>query len=1014
MTLGKRHHRERGSGIDGPSGRRMLLQGCFAMLLTAALAAATDAQQEAQRGRISGIVVDSLSGAPLAGVQVYVPGQTIGALTRQNGRFVIPNVAPGRYELRAERVGMTVVTKTVVVDAGATAEVNFALDVKALGLDEIVVTGTAGAARRREVGNSISQINPVTLPEKPVDVTDMLQATASGVEVTLGGGGAGQGSKIRLRGSKSIEMGSDPIIYIDGVRMMTGAFPVQAAKDQGNRAANVTQSPLDMVNPHDVERIEVIKGSAATTLYGTEASAGVIQIFTKRGSQGAPVWSIETQQGTMWSQRFGAGDAKYMYMDPWICTGFLKCGEYTHTAHTQMYSASVRGGAQNFQYFSSGELFDEKGNTPNDGLKRWAARSNFTYSPASELQFQLNTAYMNQDQTNTAQGNNAEGLELNVFRQTQNYFADNDPLLINRVLNQTLASGIERFTTGGAVMYTPNANLSNRFLIGYDYSNQETRNIRPFGFFAHPEGIIHVSNYQRRILTFDYVGSFSFDLMSRLRSSFSWGGQAVGDETTQVEGYGTGIEGAEEPTLESATTALGYEERSKVWNAGFFLQNIFDLRNRYFLTLGLRVDGNSAFGSGFGLQAYPKVSGSWVVSDEGFWKESFGEVKLRVAYGQSGRAPGAFDAVRTWTKTPLKGEPAFSPENVGNPDLGPEVTAEIEGGVDGSWLDNRLRATFTYYRQRTKDALIELDQMPSLGFTQAQLTNVGEIENKGVELSVEASPFRSKTWGVDLGLNLTTNYSKVLSHVDPEDVDRPIAYSLHTLIRHPNAIPCASGTSPSAAAPCMPTALQLRVCNDDPTAGSAYTAPGVPCRMTNQFRGPNLPTTFLSGYTTFRLPLDISLSVRGEYRGGHYTTGINPIAIARSVRSPVCEPYYANEENVQLRAETPALWVARCTPAIASAGGGGGYSSKADYFKLRSISATFPIDFAFPQRVQDATLTITMNNVWTWSRESLFGTYGFENFGNEGIVDEDASTGISSNERIPAPTTLRAALRITF
>jgi outer membrane receptor protein involved in Fe transport len=695
----------------------------------------------------------------------------------------------------------------------------------------------------------------------------------------------------------------------------------------------------------------------------------------------------------MWSQRFGAGTAKYMYMDPWICTGFLKCGQFTHTAHTQMYSASVRGGGGNLQYYSSGEFFDEKGNTPNDGLEKWTARGNFTYTPAADLQLQWNTAYTNQFQTNTAQGNNAEGLELNVFRQNQNYFTNNDTALINQVLGQDLESSIERFTTGGTATYSPLENMTNRLTIGYDFSNQETRNIRPFGFFAHPEGIIHVSQYERRILTFDYVGSFAFDLLSNLRSNFSWGGQAVGDDLRQVEGYGRGFPGAAEPTVSSAATALGYEQRQKVWNAGFFFQNIFDVSNKYFLTVGLRVDGNSAFGSGFGLQMYPKVSGSWVISDEGFWKDSWGELKLRTAYGQSGRAPGAFDAVRTWTNTALAGEAAFTPSNVGNPDLGPEVTGEFEAGFDGSWLDDRLRATFTYYRALTQDALLNINQIPSLGFTASQLTNVGEIENKGVELSLDLSPIRRPSWGWDLGVNLSTNYSKVLSHVRPEDVGRPIQYSLHTLIRHPDAVP--------------PTPGQLRVCNDDPAAGTAYTAPGVPCRITNLFRGPNLPTQIISGYTTVRLPLGISVSARGEYRGGHYTTGINPIAIGRSVRSPVCEPYYANLENVQLKPETPALWVARCTPSLAT-----GYSSKADYFKLRSVSATIPVDFAFPERIQNALLTLSLDNIYTWSRESMFGTFAIENFSNAGIAIDQ--TGISSNERIPAPSLFRASLRVTF
>ena len=1018
---------------------RALLRSFLALLLTAGLTAATHAQgPPAPTGRITGTVVDSTSRAPLAGVQVYLEGSTRGAMTNGRGAYIIANVPPGNYQLRAERIGMTLALRQITVTSGQTLEANFALEVKALGLDEIVVTGTAGAARRREVGNSIQQINVANLAERPVDVTKMLQAAAPGIEVTNGGAGAGQGAKIRLRGMKSINMGSDPIIYIDGIRMMTGAFPVQAARDQGNRAANVTQSPLDMVNPNDIERIEVIKGSAATTLYGTEASAGVIQIFTKKGSQGAPVWNFEMQQGTQWSQRFGIGDlnvnyvgpdgvvgtSKYVYMDPWICTGFLKCGKYMKqlpitgqpgeyrdaggVAWTQLYSGSVRGGGQQLQYFTSGELFDERGNTPNDNIKKYAARSNFTYTPISALQFQWNAAYLKQSQTNSAQGNNAEGLELNVFRQNGNYFTNNADTLINRVFDQTLASEIERFTTGGTATYSPIANLTNRLTIGYDFSNQDTRNLRPFNFFAHPEGILSVNNYERRILTFDYVGSYAFDLMSSVRSNFSWGGQAVGDETRRLEGYGRTFPGAVEPTCSSASTCLGYEDRSKVWNAGFFLQNIFDVNNKYFITLGMRVDGNSAFGEGFGLQFYPKASASWVISDEGFWREGWGQIKLRTAYGQSGRAPGAFDAVRTWTNTGLAGEPAFAPSNVGNPDLGPEVTGEFEAGLDGSWLSDRIRTTYTYYSQVTADALLNIAPMPSNGFTASQLTNVGEIRNWGHELSLEFTPLRRANFGLDVGLNLTTNHSKVMDHPNAENVGRPVSYDLHNLIRNPDKVPASTTNATTGT-----ITYTLPNCQYDATLPNVTPA-DAPCVHRNQYRGPNLPTHTLSGSTTLRLPYGVSVSARGEYRGGHYFTGFNagPIAIGRGVRSPACVDYYMDPDpstQTRLKANTPALWVARCTPALQT-----GYSQKGDYFKLRSLSVSIPTDFVFPDRIQSSTLTLALGNLYTWSRESLFGTYGIETFGNGGVNSETASIGFATNERIPPTTTFRASLRVTF
>ena len=983
--------------------RRQRPRGWTSLPLSAAflLSAASLAAQDS--GRISGTITDASSGAPVAEAQVFIPGTGLGGLTRTNGAFLILGVPAGQHEVRAERIGLSPVSQTVTVRAGQTVQADFRMSTQALGLDEIVVTGTAGAARRREVGSSINQINTAELPERAVQTTSILQASAPGIEVT-GGGSAGQGSKIRLRGVNSINMNSDPIIYVDGVRMMSGAFAQVGSKDAPQRGANVTQSPLDMINPNDIERVEVIKGSAATTLYGTEASAGVIQIFTKKGSQGAPVWTVETQQGTMWSQRFGYGDvknkygdsSKYLYMEPWICTGFLKCGsdspdsfDYQPLAWTQVYSASVRGGAQNLQYFSSGEYLGEHGNTQNDYIDRWSTRGNFTYSPATQLQLQWNTAYVNMAQTNSPQGNNAEGLELNVFRQNQNYFANANPELIEIMMSQTISAGTERFTSGGTATFSPLNNLTNRLTIGYDFSNQETRLIRPVGFPSQPQGTVLNSTFQKRILTFDYVGSFGFNITEAVKSSFSWGGQAVGDQDRRIEGYGLNFPGAAEPTVSSAATVQGYERRSKIWNAGFFLQNIFDISNKYFVTVGMRMDGNSAFGSGFGLQMYPKVSASWVASDEEFWGDSWGTLKVRAAFGRSGRAPGAFDAVRTWSNQPLKGQVAFAPENVGNADLGPEVTSEFEGGFDAAWLDDRLRATFTYYDQTTDDALLSVQQMPSLGFTNAQLENVGSISNKGMEIGLDGSILRQANWGWDLGVNVGLNESKVLEYPGrPQDVGRPVRYTLQVLVRNPDAVPTVHGAIPNC---------------------TANSAAGVPCLERDVFRGPDLPTKNINAYTTLRLPFGISMSTRGEYRAGHFFNLNLPIAIPRSVRSPLCMPYYVDAETVTLKQGTSALWQARCTPTINQ-----GYSIDADYFKLRSITMSLPVGFAFPDRYENANLTLSMGNVWTWSRESPWGTYAFENFGNAGVNTETASLGISGNERIPAPTTLRASLRVTF
>lgn len=1000
---------------SGPAARSVLLVFVLGLFSTAA-----EAQEN---GQITGVVRDAQSGAPLSEVQVYLAGLQLGSLSRANGRYAILNVAPGEYQVTAQRIGYGTATESVTVGAGQTVEVDFALSTEALGLDEIVVTGTAGAARRREIGNSISQINVADVPDRPTSTTNLLQGAAPGVELTGGDGQLGQGKQIRLRGVSSIEMTNQPLIYVDGIRMMDGAFPAVTTPGvtQG-RGAFVTASPLDNINPNDIDRIEIIKGSAATTLYGTEASAGVIQIFTKRGSVGSPVWTVETQQGTGWAKKFGINGVDYLHMEhflrgPWWGSGY-EGGDMSRPCVTdqtplpegweetltegaeqwkgvnkdpdgacrwpgaqwyQTYNLSVRGGAQNLQYYVSGMFQHDVGQLPLDELDKYNFQGNFTLSPIENLQIQWNSGFTRQWQQNTPSGNNLSGVELQIMRQERNYFINGDPLVVAQALGYDFQQWIERFTTGATFSYTPLANFSNRFTVGYDYAQQEARNLMGFGYWEWPEGSLVADVFQKRLLTFDYVANYTFQVTDRVRSTLSGGGQAIGNDLRQVTALGQNFPGAAEPTISSASIQRAEEERERVWNAGFFFQNVFDISDKYFLTVGLRVDGNSAFGEGFGLQTYPKVSGVWVISDESFWPGSLGSLKLRSAYGQSGRAPGTFDAVRTWSSPGFLGDPAFRPDNRGNPDLGPEVTSEFELGFDASWLNDRVSATFTYFDQVTRDALMNVSSIPSLGFSGNQLENVGKIGNKGIELQLDGSVVDRRDWGLNLGLGISTNHSEVL--------DLGGLAPFNTL-----------GGRIMEGEP-VPVAFGRRVANPGEIGPWVYANEGDQMPL-----GPAYPTHFVTPSLTLRTPGNVVLAARGEYRGGH-VRNINPIPIGRSVRSPLCFPYYVDPANdITLKEDTPALWRERCSPS-----GAQDYWYDADYFKLRSVSATIPMDFAFPQSISNAALTLTLNNSFDWYREIPW--YDIEILGNTAATSEAVA---SSTERTPAPATLRISLRVTF
>ena len=974
---------------------------------TFAIVAMGAAPLAAQTGTVTGRVVESGTEQPMVAAQVSLANTGLGILTDQEGRYAILNVPPGEYTVRVERLGYGTLTEQVTVAAGQTVVANFTLDAQALDLDEIVVTGTAGAARRREIGNSISQVRAADIPEPPVSVDALLQGRVPGMNVLQSSAQVGGGAMIRLRGNVSVAMSNQPILYVDGVRVRSEGYARNVPPTGSDlRSNNDIASPLNNINPADIERIEVIKGAAATTLYGTEAAAGVIQIFTKRGAAGTAIWNASIEQGFSHAQKFGVDSSElppseqdtrafcdadgnncaspeYLYIDPWLRNG-----------HRQAYTLSVGGGGQALQYFVSGRYDNNEGVLPLDQEQKYVVRGNFTFAPFENLQLQWNSSYTNTDLTNTPAGNNAHGITLNTFRRDRNYLQAETRDAVDPLLSWEINSQIDHLVSGMTATYTPTDRFTNRLSIGYDLSQLNLRNFRPFGFVLAPDGILSDQRYEYATITADYVGSYELPLSEQLRTTLSWGGQSVTTEEQQTSAYGEGFPGPGDPVVSSAGTRLGFEERERVTNAGFFGQAVLDVSNRYFVTVGGRIDGNSAFGEDFGLQFYPKVSASYIVSDEAFWPASFGATKLRAAWGQSGRAPGAFDAVRTYDPEGWGTNPAFLPENVGNPNIGPERTSEFEFGFETSQFDNRVTADFTYYRRRTSEALFDVRQIPSLGFLNSQLENIGEMESKGVELVVNADLFRLENFGWELGGSLSTNFSEVT------DLGGAPEFSLGNFgwVVGPDTIEVDGIETITKGQP-VPVIRSDCVTNPDAIAD--------PIIEQDCVHGPNLPTHIWGLNTMLRFPAGITVHARGEYQGGHYMyDGAAYNAVVRSVRWPGCFEAYTIQEtqgNDALTAKQRAqcIDIANVLPDF--------FVYPADFFKIREVTATIPIPQRLVPGATRATLSLSGHNLFRWVNED-FPVFEPEQAANAGFN----TTVRSLLEHVPPPATFTAALRLTF
>ncbi|MCC7052907.1 MAG: TonB-dependent receptor [Gemmatimonadaceae bacterium] len=934
--------------------------------MTAVLAATVAGQVQGQTATVRG-KVSNPGGQPVPGAQVLVLRTTNGTQAGPDGSYVIGRIPAGVTTIRARAIGYESVERTVTLAAGQTLTLDFVIKTSPVSLDQVVVTGTAGSARKREVGNSIGQVSTADIPEVPTNVSNLLAGRVAGVQISGGTGNSGTGSAIRLRGATSLALSNQPLIYVDGVRTRSDEYPRNGIfQGATQRGANSNGSPLNDINPDDIERIEVVKGAAATTLFGTDAAAGVIQIFTKRGSSGAPKWTAQLNSGFSRMQKFGAGDAPLLYMDP-----FLRDGGRIGM------QAQVAGGTQNnVKYLFSFGADNTNGVLQLDNERKYQLRANLDFNPMKHVQFSWNTSYTSNLITQTPAGNNAQGVTLNAFRQSRNYFGNANPDTIKLVYGQQLTSNIDRLLMGATTTWTPIERFSSRLVIGLDRSALENRNVRPYGFPGALLGIIQNQVWQNKILSFDWANNFEIRAGNDFRATLSAGTQYISSKVGDVVAYSENYPAPTNPTVASGSLRNADENRLKNITGGAFSQALFGYKDRYFVTVGARVDGNSAFGTNFGFQTYPKASASWVVSDESFWKEKFGTLKARAAYGAAGRAPTAFASVQTWEPVGWGTAPAVRPLNLGDPNLGPERTVETEFGLDQTLFSGRFSVDFTWFKAVTSDALFFVRNIPSNGFLASSLGNAGKIQKSGIEAAINATLLERKNLGIRAGLNVSTNKSKVLS------LGGATSFSVGNF----------GWVIEGQPAPVLRGRL---IRNADVI--------GAPIDTTSNYTfGPSQPTLILSPTLSITTWKGISISARGEYQGGAYIDEDASFqALSRSVLWPTCARAYTAIAASQPLTPRETL---TCIPANARQDM---FIFPADFFKIRDITVTVPLGRLIPG---------TASSMFVLSAQNVFRrNYGMPLFdpemsGNDGFN----ATVRYISEHIPAPAMYLTSLRITF
>ncbi|MEP6992642.1 MAG: TonB-dependent receptor plug domain-containing protein [bacterium] len=903
---------------------------------TLALVVCMPAYVQAQAtGTITGTVVERGSGAPIEGARVTIPGTRIGALADARGVFTLRAVDAGAVPIRAQYIGYASQDQTVQVPASGTVQANFTLTRAPLTLTGVVVTAT-GEEQRRSVGTAMATVDTAQIARSAaVNTQQLLAGSTPGVTVLANSGQPGIGGTIRLRGVNSVSQGNSPLIYVDGVRLFNGRTPTNVG---GRQFA----SPLNDIAAEDIDHIEIIKGPAATTLYGTEASGGVLQIFTKHGQDGAARWQASTTTGFNNMGHMGPeSDSTGLFFNK--CDGIRAIGDGTkfqdptcpasgtwlRNGPISRFSLGVRGGtAGGTTYDLSGNADNEEGVLRKSGSWRRSLRANLGFKPAKGLTIEVNQSIVRNSLSGFPDGNSANGAVLNISRGSGSNFkgAGCTDLTVVCVLNDSLFSSdvtnvTNHFVTGVTLGYQPIEAWTNRLSVGFDYNNADIRYLTPFGHIRVPLGQLFETLWTRQFLSSDFASTYRKQVASAWSTSTSVGGQVFDSRLYSTDLQSDQFAGPGGPTLISgALRQITDVSQQRVINAGFFGQEMVGWRDILFVTVGARVDGNSAFGQSFGLQTYPKVSASYVISDEGFWPKRFVEtLKLRAAVGDAGKAPGAFDAVRTWTPVAAEnGKPAFATNQVGNAALGPERTREVESGFDATALDSRINLQYTHFNQHTYDALIPVQQAPSLGFAGSQLINAGELLNSGHEVQLSADLLRRSRVGVTARVGFTALHSAA-GNLNGQTLT---IFALgRTVVKQGLPVPSYYG---------------LKVMNPDDFAN--------PIVQDNQYLGSAYATRIWTPGLSVRVSRFI-LDAQGEWQlGGH---NLNAIGY-QNANLASWQPCFDVQAKMRTAAagdssglaNVTALERARCTINTKLPRDYAYWVESADFFKLRSLSVT--------------------------------------------------------------------------
>ncbi len=1018
--------------------------GTLVAVLVATISGSTTAlhAQAAGVGTIEGTITEGGTGRPLEAAQVGATAAGIGTVTNSQGHYRITNVPAGSITLRVRLVGYAPATKTVTVAAGQTVTADFVIQQSAVQLQAVVTTGTAGATEVKRLGNSVATIDPPKFaPIKTA--SELLQGREPGVVGLSSSGLAGEAMKIRIRGNASLTQSNEPIVFVDGIRINSG----------GTSSANATLSNLDAIDPSTIERVEILKGAAAATLYGTEASNGVIQIFTKKGSAGDPKWEVGITQDFSnyptnrlddnWGVPVRQGQLDSLKIlwkrsDLSLFTPFSEPlqRKYFETGSAQIVNISVTGGTQNLNYLVSGNFNKDDGpfagqklgGLARDLVERRGGRSTINFFPTSKLRVGAQAQYTNTYANRPQYGNNIYSpiTLLEFSKPDLGQCLNSDPDGTDPQLGTGTAPGTckfggnptgspnafgtpretakklseigqDRFISSVDMAYTPMPSLNFTGILGVDFQSQTITQYQPFGYNV--DGVIGddtkgdkgIYDTNNRQLTLDVKANYTRDLGASFNSSFVAGLQGFLTKQKQPGSFGYDFPGPGIARTDATANQTASDGILQTVNGGYFAQEQLGYKNWLFITGGARYDYSSAFGKTAAGVLYPKLSVSFVPTDlKGGAIGPFSSLRLRAAWGQSGRQPSAFAKFTTFAAQGGPEGAGLAPDNLGNPDLKPEVATEIEGGLEAGIMQDRFGIEATYWTRRVNDLLFNVQFPPSGGFTNAQLTNVGIMDAHGTEIGLKGFLVQRPGLSLDVFGNIAFIKQEVVSLGGAPELKTGGSYSRIRGYIKPGYAPGEFFGAKLKSVPAGSVPYDINKDGVPDTEAQMLAYLSVPRSYTALYNGSVImtedgintdlgkPTPDYTGSfgATMTLARNWRIGTLFEFKGGNYTywclicgfRNASPVGTNSKLFAQTNATLLNPASTAQQRLDAAMTWASKL--ASLTPYQGLNEVSDGDFVRFRELSLTYSVPRSMTQRFggRDMSISLTGRNLYLWTK----------------------------------------------